>query len=109
MGQALFTFQVADLADTKVILSNVRSADAILHYTRNDPPLTAYSELAASALAWSLAAEIGRRLNKDDAKIQRARLEYYSALAVAQAQNSNEELLPKGEESALVRAHFGGG
>jgi hypothetical protein len=54
--QAGYSFAVRDLAGVQVILSNVEGADAIIEYTANNLPVSRYSELAATAAAWKLAA-----------------------------------------------------
>ncbi|RKY19226.1 MAG: hypothetical protein DRQ55_11230 [Planctomycetota bacterium] len=106
-GQRRFAFQVADLADTKIILANVPPTEAHLQYTRSDVPLASFTELATSGLAWNFAAELARSFNKGGDVVESAVIEYRRAIAMARAQNANEDLNRPPQDGTLVRSHRG--
>lgn len=91
----------------RVILTDVKEADADIEYTVAVTDASLFTEAFGSALAWGLAAELGTSLSVAPGKRQEAMQHYLHELRIAGAHLLNEENDQDQEDGPFMRARWG--
>lgn len=103
-----YQYAVRSVSGVKVILAHLEAARARMIYTLNAPAVGDFSPLFASALAWSLTAELALPLSAGTTRANEAQAQFYSLmLPLAISAHENEQGLQGEADGSYISSRWG--